>query len=93
MFDAADLRKINKAIVGELQREPSVVKDEALLDKIVLLPSKEAQAFSIWQDAPFEKGSRQTAYFLLYYKGGALSNRNISNFLNENKALMALLFK
>ena len=93
MFDAADLRKINKGLVGELQREPSVVKDEELLEKIAGMPSNEAQAFALWQDGPFEKGNKRTAYFILYYKGGALSNRNVSNFLNENRALMVLFSK
>ncbi|OIO28339.1 hypothetical protein COX86_01400 [Candidatus Micrarchaeota archaeon CG_4_10_14_0_2_um_filter_60_11] len=92
-FSAADLRKANKGIVGEMERVPSVTKDEAALAEIEKLPTKEAQAFALWERRPFERGSRRTAFFLLYCGVESFSNRDIANFLHDNRAFLVLLSK
>ena len=93
VFDASDLKKINKKLVGEMNRVPSVVRDGEALEKIGGLPTVEAQAFALAQEKPFESGNARTAFFILYYGGDALSNRNISNFVGEHKAWLVLLSK
>jgi len=92
-FECSDLKKINKKIVGEMNQAPPVVCDGKLLEEIGLMPTREAQAFSLAQQKPFESGNARTAFFVLYYGGGALSNRNISHFLGEHKAGMTWLSK
>jgi len=92
-YSAADLRKANKGLVGEMERTPSVVKDEAALAEIEKLPTREAQAFALWERKPFERGNRRTAFFILYHRGESFSNRDVSNFLKDNKAFLVLLSK
>lgn len=93
VFDSSDLKKINKKLVGEMNKVPSIVRDEKLLGKIGSMTTKEAQAFSLMQDKPFESGNARTAFFVLYYHGDALSNRNVSNFIGDHRAWMILLGK
>ncbi len=92
-FDASDLKKINKKIVGEMNRVECVVRDEKALEEIGSMPTGEAQAFALAEQKPFGSGNARTAFFVLYYGGDALSNRNVSNFLGEHKAWMVLLSK
>ncbi len=93
VFDASDLKKINKKLVGEMNHVQCEVRDEELLEKIGGMPTVEAQAFSLAEEKPFASGNARTAFFILYYGGDALSNRNISNFIGEHKAWLVLLSK